>query len=274
MNTTITKIKNTLSSKIFLLILTSIFAFLFIKSCGHNPDTDLKLKMAQQNLDAVHDSIKLEKQKSGNLSASITSYVASEKDLKNINSDLYNKINEQKGQIVSLGNVVFKLKQDSITLHKFLNASKSINGVAISLGNNTYDLPWTLRYDYDDKNYDVLAGNTKVGLIEDSIHPVKHIGTELTNRESQIDLTFGQKVENGKLRVFAESKYPGFTPESLSGVLIDPNDNPYIKSLISKKKWFPNTWSIGISTTFGYDLLHGNGTFVIGPSFTYNIYEW
>jgi hypothetical protein len=177
----------------------------------------------------------------------------------------------EKGEVIVLGNVVFRLQQDSISLKKYADSLNYVLQKPVNIGHNDYDIAWTLKYDYDAKNFDILHGTTKVGLLNNTL---SNLGTYLTNRETSIDLTFGEKVQSGKLRVFAESKYPGFTPESLSGVLIDPNSDPYIKSLMKKKKLFPNTWSFGISITPGYNLGNGSYGIVIGPSIQYNIFSW
>ena len=137
------------------------------------------------------------------------------------------------------------------------------------INDSTYQLPWSLTYRYDSTNYDIFNGRTEIvnGRI------IVHNRTWLEGRETQIGLTFGQRVEDDKLRVFVQSAYPGFTTQSLQGVLIDPNTNPYIKDLIKPKKWFPGA-TVGIGITPGFNLLTGGYSVVIGPTFQWGIYSF
>jgi hypothetical protein len=86
----------------------------------------------------------------------------------------------------------------------------------------------------------------------------------MLSRTTQIELVWGQKWENKQLRVFATSKYPGFSVNSLEGVLLSNKD---------KKHWF-NGFSVGMGMTPGWDLFNSRTAFVIGPTFSYNIYTY
>lgn len=56
--------------------------------------------------------------------------------------------------------------------------------------------------------------------------------------------------------------------------MIDPNTNPYIKSLIKRKKWLPNTWAVGVGPSFGYNVLSNKTYLGIGVSINYNLLQW
>jgi hypothetical protein len=255
-----------------MIILLAIFIFFFIKSCGNNENTKIKLKKTEQNLLAANDSIKLIKNKNNEYQASIYGYIASEKELKNINKDLYDKVKSEEGKVISLSTIVFKLKQDFDILKKYADSINFIYINPIQLDSNSYKIPFKLKYNYDKDNYDLFAGDTKFKI--DKKYKIYNLGTELTTRETQIKLTFGEKIEDDKLRIFVNTNYPGFTPESLQGVLIDPNTNKYIKSLIKKKKLFPNTWSVGVNLGPGYNIATGKYGLNFGVSIQYNLFTW
>jgi hypothetical protein len=134
-------------------------------------------------------------------------------------------------------------------------------------------LPWELEYQWNETNYDVFKGKTFVSVSNNDPLKLKHDNTLLYSRESQIDIEFGEKVVDGKYNVFIKSAYPGFTPESLDGVFIDPNSNKDIKNLMKKDHWFTG-FSFSISITPGYDIINQRPTIVVGPSLNYNIYSW
>lgn len=233
----------------------------------------IEAKMSSQNLLAMADSLKTEKQKNGAMQTSIAGFVASEKDLKTLNRDLYDEVHAQQGKVVSLSKALIQLKQDTAMLRSHIDYLNSVIGRPVPIDSNTFSVPWTLAYKYDTLNWDKFEGQTIVKVTKKTPLELTHINTKMLNRTSQISLVWGQKVEDKSLRVFIQSTYPGFTVEQLSGVLIDPNTNPYIKKLIKKKHWFTG-FGIGLGVTGGFNITQGGYGFVVGPSFTYNIFQW
>ncbi len=67
-----------------------------------------------------------------------------------------------------------------------------------------------MKYDWDENNFDYFTGKTLV-KVDTSNYKVTHLNTQMDERESQIDLAFGNKVVNGKYNVFVTSKYPGLS---------------------------------------------------------------
>ena len=143
----------------------------------------------------------------------------------------------------------------------------------LKIDSNTYAAPWSLTYKYDSANFDIFTGKTYIGILNKDPLELSHINTELTQRLTQIDLTWGQKVEDKRLRVFIQSNYPGFTINQMEGVLIDPSTNPFIKEITKKKHWFTGL-SIGIGATGGYNITNGKYGLVVGPSLVYNIFSF
>jgi hypothetical protein len=153
------------------------------------------------------------------------------------------------------------------------NLNKII-GSLTQINDSTYSASWTLPYKYgnDTLNYDVFKGTTLISVVSRNPLVLRHEDTFMTNRLTQIELVWGQKVEKDKLRVFVKSDYPGFTVKSLEGVLIDPNDWPNIFQP-SKKHWFTG-FSVGLGATTGFNIVDGKYGLVIGPTFQWTIYQW
>lgn len=261
-----------INSKIFLIIIIIVLLGYASIQTTSLYKTKIDNLIKEQNIEALNDSIRLVKKQNNTLEFSITSFIASEKELKKLNEDLYKKVKAQDGKIMSLTSSVIKLKQDSITLQKALNESKKIIEELKQIDSNTFVANWTLPYDFGNNNYDIFKGSTYIKVLNKSPLLISHFDTKLISRETQINLIWGQKIENNKLRIFVESNYPGFTVESLQGVLIDPNDNKYIKSLIKQRRWF-NGFHVGVGITGGYDILDRNITFVFGPTLTYSFFK-
>lgn len=275
-----------LTSKTFLVILIVILVLMIGRSCAKIRDAQRMEDINQQNITALTDTIKIERTKSGSLEQSIAGYVLSEKNLKKVNEDLYNRVKDEKGKVISLNRAVIQLWQEMAGLKEHINYLESIMGQPVQINDSTFQIPWLLKYDWDPLNFDVYNGQSFVGLsikpgytwreaiADKNVIKLIHYKTEMIDRLSQVDLTFGQKVEDDQLRIFITTKYPGFTTTSLSGVLIDPNTNPYIKDLMKKKKWIPNTWSVGVGPSFGYDVLTLKPYLGIGVTINYNLLQW
>ena len=167
------------------------------------------------------------------------------------------------------------MKQDTSDLNSQVKYLKKIIGQSKQINDSTWLMPWELTYNYDSLNSDYIKGETTVGVMKlDGGFKLNHLDTRLLSRETQIELTFGQRVVDDKLNIFLQTNYPGFSPSVMEGTMIDPNDNKYIKSLLKKNKWFPNTWNVGLGATVGYDFLHNQPAIVVGANLTYSLYQW
>jgi len=275
LKTFFTKLKTLLPTIWKYLPIATILLLLMISAYQCKRINDLKNKqvISNQNITALNDSIKYEKTKNGSIQASIASFIATEKELKDLNKNLADQVKEQSGTIVSLNESLVKLSQDTDVLRKYLVEKESKIEELLKIDDHTYAAPWILTYRYDSLDYDIFEGKTYIGVTNKDPLELVHANTELTKRTTQIDLIWGQKVENDKLRVFIQSKYPGFTVAQLSGVLIDPSSDPFFKDLYKKKHWFSG-FSVGIGATGGFNVTSGGYGLVIGPTLSWNIYNW
>ena len=248
-----------INSRIFLVLLFVAALAFGAQRCSVIQDLKRDQQIKDQNISALTDSLHFERNKNGDLNVIIDGYISSVKDLKNLNKGLFDEVKNQKGKVLSLNNVIIKLEQDKKDLQKYIDELKSKFDSIQQINDSTYMIPWILAYTYDSTNFDVFSGQTRIGALYDPTAPylirMNNLGSNLIHRETQIELTWGQKVVNDKLKVFVTSPYPGFTVESMQGVLIDPNNNPYIKDLIEKRHWFTG-FSIGIGLSPGYNIVN------------------
>jgi len=272
-----------LNSKIFYyVIIVGMFVFA-LNQCNGKHDTKVENTILQQNASADSAKIKLYETKNGELLAQKEIFIKSEKELKKENSDLYKLVKDQKGNIISLNSVVISLKQNEKELNDSINTLNKIIGEAVQLDKNRWMIPWELNYKWDATNSDHFAGQTFVSVATnpdgtfkfnpDGTVIIKHDDTKLIDRETKINLIFGDKVVDGKFNVYIQSAYPGFTAESMKGVFIDPNTNKNIQQLIKKDHWFTG-FSLSIAITPGYNVISNEFGITVGPSLNYNIYSW
>ena len=253
-----------------LILVIAVMAFFLYREWSANDSLRRDLVISNQNAEALADSITLVVKENGDLNASKDAFIATEKDLRKLNKRLSDKVDEQSGKLVSLGDANVRLKQEKEDLEKFIDERFASADTTIQLNDSTYLLGWSIGYTYDSTNFDRFRGETT--FRRDSAGSYTHVNTALTQRETAIDITFGQKVEDDKLRVFVESPYPGFSVNSLDGVLIDPDTNPYLKKLMKKKRWFTG-FHVGVGATYGMNAMTGTPGFVVGPTITWSIYN-
>jgi hypothetical protein len=267
-----TKVWKFVKSKLFIALIIIGFIILSAIQCSRIKELQRQDAISDQNIIALNDSIKYEKQKNGSLQASIASYIASKKELEELNKELYDLVEAQEGDVISLTDAIIQLRQDSVWFQNHIkDLEKKIEDL-VKIDENTYAAPWTLRYQYDSLNFDSFSGRTYIKIINKDPLELAHMDTELTNRLTQINLIWGQKVENGVLRVFVQSNYPGFTVAQLQGVMIDPADWPDIFKQ-PKRHWFQGV-SLGVGITGGWNFMTQKTSVVIGPTFSYSIYTW
>jgi hypothetical protein len=232
-----------------------------------------EIDVHDQNISALTDSLKFERTKNGELLVSVDGYIATEKELKKLNKNLWDEVHAQKGKVISLTNVIVVLRQDSTQLAKTVDKLNTIIGTMQKLDDSTFIAPWTLAFTYDSTNYDVFRGRTQIGISSKDPLVLRHKNTYMLDRKTQIELTWGEKVEKGKLRIFVESSYPGFTVKSMEGVLIDPNNNPLFKDLMKKRHWFTG-FGIGPNISTGWNVFEAKPAVILGVGIQYNIYEF
>lgn len=260
-----------LNSRLFLIIL--IVLLLLVGLGEYRRIVDLKQDVArhEQNNAALTDSLHFERSRNGDLTASISGYIASEKELKDLNRELYDKVKKQEGQILTLTNTVVTMKQDSASLAGLVDSLNVVIG-ELKKDGDKYTAPWSIAYKFDEKNGFKVVGSTVVQVTSVEPFQMRHDTTYLREYENRIALTYGQKVEDDKLRVFIQSNYPGFSVEAMEGVLIDPNDWPQLVKP-SKRHWFTG-FGVGPNITMGYDFVNAKPGLLLGVGIQYNIYQW
>lgn len=268
-----TKIFTFIKSRIFTIILIVALLIFSAIQCSRINALKLKAKVADINIIALTDSIHIEKTKNGELQASKAIFISTISDLEILNKNLYDKVKAQEGSVISLNNAVIRLTQDSVLLAKYLDQRDKIIARLIKIDSATYMAAWTLPFKYDSLNFDIISGQTYIGVISKDPLELAHINTEIVKRISQIDITFGERVYKGKYQVYIQSAFPGFTVSSLDGFLTDPNSNKYIKSLMIKQHWFTG-FSLGVGITPGYSIGTGKFGMTLGPTMSWNIYTF
>jgi uncharacterized membrane protein len=84
-----------LNSRIFVIILIVLLLMFAAGQCKRIMDKNQEIDQHQQNISALSDELKYERQKNGDLVISIDGYIATEKNLRDLNKDLAREVSEQ-----------------------------------------------------------------------------------------------------------------------------------------------------------------------------------
>ena len=222
-----------------------IFVLLYLKGCNDRERLEAKLQMSNNNIVALQDTVRVEKTRSGELQYVKTVLSADLKDLKQLNSDLYKEVKDQKTQVYYISKITAQLND-------------KIEGWNPG-GEHTYDpisgndmIDW--KFDTTGINWSRSISGTTSFKITSSCngYEVKPIGSKLDNVNYKFSLTTGlkeSKTHKGSLEIFINSTYPGMTFTDIQGSIIDPED--FRKYLPAPK---PHRWSFGPYFGIGYGI--------------------
>lgn len=219
-----------------LLILGLLIAVIFAyNKCKAENEAKKKLEVAEQNIVALNDTIKITKNKAGEEEANKFAFLVDDvKALKALSVELFNKVKNVKGTVTTILDTKTRIVHDTT----YLNASTSVIDSVVttdfnfdttySKGNSRNIVGWT--------KYDQKTKEAKAVLTKDSL---------------EISFVAGvKKNKEGKAEAFITSLYPGFETIKLDGAIIDPKlysikAKQHLLSLSANVGWVPVTYSFG-----------------------------
>lgn len=243
-----------------------IITIIFFRGCGSGT-SDVDAMMYEQNINALRDSVRTYVAKNGDLVFEKAALLTESGDLKKYNKDLADEMENLKDRAIFLSKIKTKVKHDTLYLEPKIdpssityNADSTIKIIPFTWGDTT---------EYAPDNYHRIAG---MYIIEvDSSLNVSTKNFAITTDEIGISFTTGiTENKDGLLEIFIKSPYPGFTPTSIDGALIDPRESKVIKKFFPPKRW-------SIGPYIGYGLYVGNGIGLapsVGISLQYGILQW
>lgn len=252
----ITKIWNFMNTKVFMYILIITGIIVFMSMCSSNSNLKDSIDLKNDNIEALNDSVSTIILKNGDLQSEIQGFQGSSEQLEILNKSLAEDIDKEKGKVVTYSNIIFTLQQTVKDLEDALD--NPIYGDPVATSDTTWDIDWTLPYVYDSVNHDIFKGRTQVSLNGETL---KHKKTFLVNRDSKIKITWGQKYEDDKLKVFARTSHPAFQAQFMEGVYVD---------IPKEKHWFQG---FGVGPHVGVSIFPTQ-VFYVGVGVHYNIYKW
>lgn len=215
------------------------------------------LAISTQNNAALGDSLKVSKNKAGELEYSKGILVSEKKDLKDYSENLNKELKKTKGKVSEL-NIILASVGSLDTVF--------IPNDVVEYQDSSFGLKWAYNKVYDENNSRHLEGVTKFKLHLDSI---TSLGTEITTDLFNFNLVTGLKEdEDGIVSIFAKSDYPGFKIGKLEGAIIDPKSHPVMKKFTKQKKW-------GVGPHIGFGWSNSiNPSIQVGVGVQYSIFRF
>ena len=227
-----------------------ILFILLFKQCSNNDLLKDKLSISNQNLAALKDTIRLQKNKSGEDTYVIKTLLTDKENLEKLNKNLREELDKQKGKVVYITNTVTKTKTDTHYVSTYLS----------SYGNNSFSLDWKYDSIFSPDNYRKFSGSSffKIDTINNKILPGN---TRIDSDEIGFSLVTGLREKDGSLEIFVTPKYPGMKITKMEGAVVDPDKSQILKDMFPNKRISVGPY-IGIGMGGLYNL---GGEMIFGP---------
>jgi len=199
----------------------------------------------------LNDSITTYRDKAGDLTYEKGILIASEKELKDLNKELYDEVKNLVGNPKIVIKNTVTIKEVPFEVHTYIT----------QYPNGYTGLNWSRDTTYSIGNYQKLAGETR--FIYDSLG-IRNPTTFINSNEIGMSFITGIKEGKDHYEIFIKSDYPGFVVTDIQGAILDK------KMVTSKESPVVFGPSIGYGVVFNPsgNISHG---FTVGLTATYNL---
>ena len=237
---------------IVLLAIVAILCLLLFRQCDSNLSLKSQIKIQNMNLDALNDTVRLQKNKEGEDTYVRKTLLASRDNLEKLNKNLADELKKVKGQVLVLQNVETVIKTDTQYVNNYLTVYED----------GSYSLDWKFDSTFSENNYRKFSGNSFFKI--DSItHKVTPGATRINQDELGFSFITGIREKDKALEIFVTPKYPGMKITEIEGAIIDPHKSDVLKSMFPDKKFSFGPY-VGVGIGSGYGL---NGSPITGAMF-------
>lgn len=229
-----------------------LMLLLLLKQCSTASNLENQLDIQNLNLDALNDTVRLQKNKIGEDIYVRKSLLATKQNLEKLNKDLAEELRKEKAKVLTLQKITTVIKYET----------KYVNNYLTRYPDGKYSLDWKYDTTYSEGNYRKIAGNSffKIDTITGKITPgMTKIGTD----ESGFSFVTGIREKDGALEIFVNPKHPCMQVTNIEGAIIDPHKSDVLKKMFPVKKWSVGPYlGVGIGTGVNFAKNPINGVMV------------
>jgi len=234
----------------FFIVAIIIILLLLLKQCNGISNLNSKLDIQNHNLDALRDSVRIEKDRSGDAVFVKKTLLADKASLEKLNKDLALEVDKVKGQVITLQKIGAETRTKIQYVPTFV--TKWADG--------RYSLDWKFDTTYSEGNYRKLSASSffEIDTLTNRVNPGP---TKIKEDVLGFSFVTGLREKNKSIEIFVTPKFPGMTITSMEGAIIDPQKSDVLKSMFPQKKWNVGPY-VGVGIGGGKGL--GGGGF-FGP---------
>lgn len=217
-----------------LLILVIVLILFNFWTCNKNSDLQFEKQKNSNNIVALNDSIRLYRDKSKNAVWKKTAFIGDQKEIQNLDKELYDELIKQGNNVSNLQKIVASIRTE-------FSLKNNTNSTTIDASRDKklyVKSDWNHDTIYNQWNWRKVSGS--INMVIDSNKIIKSISS-INNDEINFDIITGLEKRGDNYEIFVKSNYPGFKPSKIEGAIIPAN------SLQTRKKWgIGPSFSIGI----------------------------
>ena len=217
-------------------------------------------KRLYDNCLIVEDSIKILQDKNKEFFAQNNAYILELNDLKKINKDLVNEINNLKENPLIVEKIITKSVVDTILLNS--NVDKYFNNGIYSFANN-----FNYEQTFDSNNYIKLNGVSNLSI--DTLFNIKTNNTYLNHLNIGTDLTLSFTEYKNELHINAKSNNPLISFTQINGYILNKDMYKVIKKYSKPKRFY-----FGVGFNYQYNFQSSKLEPGVGVSVGLKIFEF
>ena len=237
--------------------LVVLIIFLFVGSCNRISNLKNNLTISEQNIKSLSDSVRVSKNKVGDLESSINILVTTKKELLNLSVNLGEELKKEKGKVSQLNEYIASFKPETLLIPNEVVVYEVVDG------DKLFGLAFKYDTIFDKNNYLKLEVESKFKI--DTNFNVIPLNSIVKNNEVGFSLITGLRELDGNIEIFARSNHPYLKISSMEGAIIDPKNHPILKKFTTPKKFHVGPY-IGVG--LGGDLRLG---IQLGIGITYSM---
>ena len=241
---------------ILLLSIVVILCLLLFRRCDSSLDLESQLSIQNSNLDALKDTIRVQKNKLGESIFVKKTLLATKENLEKLNKDLAKELNAMQGKVITLQKITSKVKGDT----QYVITRETI------YKNGERSLDWKYDTTFSEGNYRKISGNSffRIDTLNHKIVPGK---TRINQDEIGFSFVTGIREKDKSIEIFVTSKYPGMVITDIEGAIVDPSKSEVLKRMFPNKKWSIGPYAgVGMSAGVGF-----SGQPIAGPTFNMGV---
>ena len=242
--------------KFVLIVIVVILSFFIFRQCGTIADLEQDKQVSQSNVAALTDSLVTTVDELGNVKSERGAFQARNRDLRQLNESLSETVDSLKNNPIIITRTRTVVERDTVF---------DIDSAGEFLGDNEFRITFE-SLDRGDWGVREIAGASRFRVIGDTT--ITDIQTDIVRDVIEMTITTGfRETEDGMLRIFATTNFPGVQTLDVEGALLDP------RLYVSRDEVQRQRFGIGFQLGYGFTSDMRLSPY-IGVGVSYNLIRW